>query len=139
MIHGGILIKNKTISCIFSHIMSPFPPALQQGKGTMTTYWLEGQWDAAIPVTPGGLSLSDFNPLNIHDPESEKDGQSDVTSETDEEPEDGDPSPKYLSFLNMPSLPNAADIISNDSGLLELFDSDFEESDGLSSTTRHVP
>ena len=119
--------------------MSPFPPALQQGKGTMTTYWLEGQWDAAIPVTPGGLSLSDFNPLNIHEPESEKDGQSDVTSETDEEPEDGDPSPKYLSFLNMPSLPNAADIISNDSGLLELFDSDFEESDGLSSTTRHVP
>ncbi|XP_078333485.1 atrial natriuretic peptide receptor 1-like [Crassostrea virginica] len=110
-----------------------------KGKGTMTTYWLEGQWDAAIPVTPGGLSLSDFNPLNIHDPESEKDGQSDVTSETDEEPEDGDPSPKYLSFLNMPSLPNAADIISNDSGLLELFDSDFEESDGLSSTTRHVP
>lgn len=98
----------------------------------MTTYWLESQTDTDNPVlaSPGGLSLSDFNALNIQ-PESERDGQSEVTSASDgsdEEAENEGPSPKYVSFLNMPSLPNAADIISNDSGLLELFDSDPEES-----------
>lgn len=103
-----------------------------KGKGTMTTYWLESQTDTdnPVPASPGGLSLSDFNALNIQ-PESERDGQSEVTSASDgsdEEAENEGPSPKYVSFLNMPSLPNAADIISNDSGLLELFDSDPEES-----------
>lgn len=88
----------------------------------MTTYWLESQTDTdnPVPASPGGLSLSDFNALNIQ-PESERDGQSEVTSASDgsdEEAENEGPSPKYVSFLNMPS----------DSGLLELFDSDPEES-----------
>lgn len=117
---------------MFDFHISQFLHVILQGKGTMTTYWLEGQTDTdnPVPASPGGLSLSDFNALNIQ-PESERDGQSEVTSGSDgsdEETENEGPSPKYVSFLNMPSLPNAADLISNDSGLLELFDSDPEES-----------
>lgn len=117
---------------MFDFHISQFFHVIIQGKGTMTTYWLEGQTDTdnPVPASPGGLSLSDFNALNIQ-PESERDGQSEVTSGSDgseEETENEGPSPKYVSFLNMPSLPNAADLISNDSGLLELFDSEPEES-----------
>ncbi|XP_061166744.1 atrial natriuretic peptide receptor 1-like [Saccostrea echinata] len=98
-----------------------------KGKGSMTTYWLEGRTAVEIPESSsGGVSLSDFNALNIQ-ADSVNDTSNSRVSENEEELGEDEPSIKYVSFLNMPSLPNAADISSSDSGLLELFDSEPED------------
>jgi hypothetical protein len=99
----------------------------------MTTYWLEGQSVMENPLlSPQGVSLSDFNSFNMRPESANWSRHSTMYSDCDEGPEekeqeDEEPSLKYVSFLNMPSLPNAADIISNDSGLLELFDDEEQE------------
>lgn len=50
-----------------------------------------------------------------------------VSDGSDEEVENEGFLFKYVFFFNMLFLFNVVDIISNDLGLLELFDSDFEE------------